>query len=265
MAREASLRLSARWIAFALCAVELGAVASASAEPIIKPRKYHGPIPQSMLWLRVGFMGDASNEEMNTYQDGLIQPPFSSITDDFGTSLVIDAGYAHKPHPQFAFRLNGSVALLSSTSTGTKATVPADSVVDFARDFKSELIVIEATGMYFFSDAAVKEFQSYIGGGFSVGIPHESYEETQIDVDTGEVFETLESSEWGMSAGVHAVLGAIYYLTNTWGITTEGRLQLMEGRYKQLTAPDENGQPEDVSFVVDYSGFYLTVGVLWGF
>ncbi|HXV13857.1 MAG TPA: hypothetical protein VEC56_06590 [Candidatus Krumholzibacteria bacterium] len=262
------MRLSARWVALALCVVELGAVAAASAEPIIKPRKYHGPIPQSMAWLRVGFMGDASNEEMNTYLDGLIQPPFTHDTEDFGTALVFDAGYARKPHPQFAFRLNASMAFLSSTSTGNKPTDDADSlltVVDYSRDFKSDLIVLEASGMYFFSDAAVKEFQSYIGGGFSLGIPHESFEETQIDIDTGEVFRTIETSEWGFSAGVHAVLGAIYYLTNTWGITTEGRLQLMEGKYDQLQAPDENGVPEDVSFVIDYSGFYVTVGVLWGF
>jgi len=40
---------------------------------------------------------------------------------------------------------------------------------------------------------------------------------------------------------------------------------LMEGKYDQLQAPNEVGDPEDVSFVVDYTGFYLTVGVLWGF
>jgi hypothetical protein len=266
------LRLSIRWIALALCAVELGAVAIASAEPIIKPRKYHGPIPQSMLWLRGGFTGGASNEEMIEYLDGSVQSPFVATTDDFGTALTIDAGYAHKPHPQFAFRLNASVSFLSSEGYGTIVpqvpglpdTIPLP-VVDYTREFKTELIVLEASGVYFFSDAAVKEFQSYLGGGFSVGIPHESFEETQIDTGTGEVFQTIESSEWGVSAGVHAVLGAIYYLTNTWGITTEGRLQLMESRYEQLQAPDENGAPEDVSFVVDYSGFYITVGVLWGF
>lgn len=260
--------MSSRWITLVVSALILGSASLATAEPIIKPRKYHGPIPQSMLWLRAGFMGGASNEEMNTYLDGLVQPPFSRTTEDFSTSFAIDAGYGHKPHPQFGFRLNGSVAFLSSTSTGNKPTDDADSlltVVDFSRDFKSQLFLIEASGMYFFSDAAVKEFQSYIGGGFSVGIPHESFEETQIDIDTGEVFQNIESSEWGFSAGAHVVLGAIYYLNNTWGITTEGRLQIMEGRYDQLQAENEDGDLEDVNFVVDYTGFYLTVGFLWGF
>ncbi len=259
-------------IALAAGALVLCAASLSNAEPIMKPRKYHGPIPQSMVWLRAGFMGGASNTEMNEYLDGRIQAPFTKTTEDFGSSLVIEAGYGHKPHPQFGFRLNASVALLSSEGTGNMVPqvegIP-DSlllpVVDYTREFKSELIVVEASGMYFFSDAAVKEFQSYLGGGFSVGIPHESYHETQVDSETGAVFQTIESSEWGVSAGVHAVLGAIYYVTNTIGVTTEGRVQLMEGRYEQLTVPNEVGAFEEVSFVVDYSGFYLTVGVLWGF
>jgi hypothetical protein len=260
--------MSPRWIALATGALVLGA-SWAVAEPIMKPRKYHGPIPQSMAWLRVGFMGGASNEEMNTYLDGLVNPPFEEHTDDFGTALTLDGGYAKKVHPQFAFRLNASISFLSSKSDGNKALSVAgvDTLVavDYDREFKSELIVLEASGVYFFSDASVKEFQTYIGGGFSVGIPHESFEEVQNDLDTGQHFQTIENSEWGFSPGVHAVLGMIYYVSNTWGVTTEGRLQLMESRYEQLQAVNEVDQLEEVSFVVDYSGFIITVGMLWGF
>ena len=32
----------------------------------------------------------------------------------------------------------------------------------------------------------------------------------------------------------------------------------MESRYEQLQAINENDELEDVSFVVDYTGFYLT-------
>ena len=260
--------MTARWIALALGALTLGTASLASAEAIMKPRKYYGPIPQSMVWLRGGFFGGASNEEMNTYLDGLIQPPFTETSEDFGSAFAIEAGYAHKPHPQFAVRLNASVSFLSSTGNGNEAIDTGDSlltVVNYNREFKSDLIVVEASGIYFFSDAAVKEFQTYIGGGFSVGVPYESFSETRVDAGTGATYPTLESSEWGVSAGVHAVLGALYYLTNTFGITAEGRLQLMEGKYDQLQAPNEVDQLENVSFVVDYTGFYLTVGVLWGF
>jgi len=264
--------MSARWLAPALIALSLGASGVATAEPIMKPRKYHGPIPQSLLWLRGGFFGGASNEEMIEFLDNRVQAPFTPTSEDFGSAFTIEAGYAHKPHPQFGFRLNGSVSFLSSTGNGSLVPqlpgIP-DSIplplVEYDREFKTELVVVEASGIYFLSDAAVKEFQAYIGGGFSVGVPHESYQETQVDVDTGETFQVIESDEWGVSAGVHAVLGALYYVSNTWGISAEGRLQLMESRYEQLTALNENDQSEQVSFIVDYTGFYLTVGVLWGF
>lgn len=174
--------MTARWIALALGALTVGTASLASAEPIMKPRKYYGPIPQSMVWLRGGFFGGASNEEMNTYLDGLIQAPFTKTTEDFGSAFTIEAGYAHKPHPQFALRLNASVSFLSSTGSGNNAVDTGDSlltVVNYNREFKSDLIVAEVSGIYFFSDAAVKEFQSYIGGGFSIGVPYESYKETQ--------------------------------------------------------------------------------------
>lgn len=260
--------MTARWIALALGALTLGTASLATAEPIMKPRKYYGPIPQSMVWLRGGFFGGASNEEMNTYLDGLIHPPFQETSADFGSAFAIDVGYAHKPHPQFAFRLNASLSFLSSTGSGNEAIDTGDSlltVVNYDREFKSDLVVLEASGIYFFSDAAVKEFQTYIGGGFSFGFPYESFSETRVDASNGTTYPGLDSSEWDVSAGVHAVLGMMYYLTNTFGVTAEGRLQLMEGKYDQLQAPNEVDQLENVSFVVDYTGFYLTVGVLWGF
>jgi hypothetical protein len=264
--------MTARWIALAVGVFAVASASLATAEPVIKPRKYFGPIPQSMLWLRVGMLGGASNSEMNDYLDNRIQPPFSNSIDDFGTSFAVEAGYARKPHPQFGVRLNAAVSFLNSTDDGNMVpqvpgipdTIPLP-IVDYHREFKVELIVLEASGIYFFNDASVKEFQTYLGGGFSVGIPHESYTETQIDSETLEPFQTIEASEWGVSAGVHAVLGLLYYVTNTFGITAEARLQMMEGRFDGLQAMNEVGDFEDISFVVDYTGFYLTVGGLWGF
>ena len=264
--------MSARSIALAMGALTLFTAALAGAEPIMKPRKYHGPIPQSMVWLRAGMFGGASNEEMNAYLDESVRPPFSATSEDFGTSLAVEAGYAHKPHPQFAVRLNASLSFLSSPgSKNGVAQVPGipDSVplpiVNFTREFDSKLIVLEASGIYFFSDAAVQEFQTYIGGGFSFGIPYESFSETQVDAETGELFYSSESSEWGFSPGVHGVLGALYYIDNQFAVTAEARVQQMKGRYEQLEAVNEVGEFENINFEIDYAGFYLTVGMLWGF
>lgn len=251
-----------------VCAAMTLTAPLASAEPILKPHKYYGPIPQAAWFLRVGVLGDASNEEMITYQDSKIQAPFTSVTEDFSNaSPGIEIGYIYKPHPRFGGRLNASYSALKSTSTGNAALQTPDSLllVDFTREFKVDLFVLEASAIYYFADASVKEFQTYLGGGFSFGFPHQTYTEARVDSDTGEGYDPTEKSEWDFSAGVHAVLGLLYYVSDRFGVSAEGRLQLMESSFDQLDVPDESGGQEQASFVVDYTGFYLTLGVLWAF
>jgi hypothetical protein len=251
----------------------------ASAEPILKARKYYGPIPTSSLSLRMGMLGGASNDEMIDYLDGRTQPPFPvPVTDDFGNGLTFEIAYAHMPHPRFSVRVNTSLSLLTSSSSGVFVpqipgvpdTIPLPAL-EYHRDFDVQLVVVELSGVYNFTDAAVKEFQPYVGGGFSLGFPHEEYTETRVDEETGAPYTDeipglpSQADEWGFSAGVHAVTGAVYYLTNRYGISAEARIQLMEGKFEQLAVPNEVGDLENVSFVVDYSGFYLTIGVTYTF
>ena len=244
----------------------------AHAEPILKPHKYYGPIPQSAFFLRGGMLGGASNEEMIGFQDGRVQPPFESVSEDFGNALTLEAGYIRKPHPRFGLRLNGSWSSLKSTGSGNlvaPAVVPPDTippVLNYAREFKVDLLVVEASAIYYFADASVKEFQTYLGAGFSFGFPHQTYQETRTRDDNGAVYGApVDASEWDFSAGVHAVIGALYYASNRFGISGEGRVQLLESKYDQLETPNEVGDNEQVSFVVDYTGFYVTIGVFWAF
>jgi hypothetical protein len=255
------------------CAAMITTASLASAEPILKPHKYYGPIPQSALFFRAGMLGGAGNEEMLDFFDSKTQAPFENDTQDFGNSLTLEAGYQFKPHPRFGFRLNASYSGLTSTDNGNMvsqaAPAPPDTVppiLDFSREFKVDLFVLEASAVYYFADASVKEFQTYLGGGFSFGFPHQTYTETRTREENGQPFgDPIESSEWDFSAGVHAVLGAIYYASNRFGITGEGRIQMMESSYDQLEVPNETGDLEQVGFVVKYTGFYVTVGVLWAF
>lgn len=243
----------------------------ASAEPIIKPRKYHGPIPPSSFSLRVGFFGGAENTEMISFLDRDKKPPFEANSEDFGNGLSFDIMYLYKLHPQFGFRANGGVTFLRSQGTGffvpDISNLP-DSVLapalDYERKFDVDLFVLEASGVYFFTDAAVKDFQPYAGAGFSMGIPHAKFEEVRVDHDTGELFETIERSEWSVEAGVHAMLGALYYVNNRFAFSGEARLQLMESKFA-LSAENEFGELEDVNFVVNYTGFLLSLGVAWAF
>jgi hypothetical protein len=246
---------------------------AASAEPILAPHKYDGPIPQSALSLRIGVLGGATNQEMIDFLDGRVTAPFASFPQDFKTSLAIDVNYIYKPHPQFGFRLNGSAAFLKYTSTGDFKPQTGDSLVlNFDREFKVDLFTLEASGIYFFSDASVKEFQPYLGAGFSLGFPHQHFTESRTVYDTGQPYtETVEGhpsdvSQWSVAPGAHLVAGMLYYFTNRWGVSAEGRVQLMESRFDKLQAldPDTN-QYQDVSFVVKYTGFYMSLGATYGF
>ncbi len=242
----------------------------ASAEPILKPHKYYGPIPQSSLALRIGMLGGADDSEMINFLDGRFNV-FDPVSSDFGNGLTIEAAYVRKPHPQFGLRVAGAFSMLRSDGSGVfvpQATAPGDTIqpaLEYNRKFNVDLFVLELSGVYFFNDASVSEFQPYMGGGFSVGFPHQIFKETRVDQDTGQPAEPLEVDQWQVDAGVHALLGMNYYLTNTFGISAEGRLQLMQSRFEKLETPNEVGDPEQVSFVVDYTGFYVTIGVLMAF
>lgn len=244
----------------------------ASAEPILKPHKYYGPIPQSAVVFRGGMLGDASTEEMLDFLDGKVQPPFESLSEDFGNALALELGYIHKPHPRFGLRLNASWSKLESTGTGNtvaSSTVPPDTIppiLNYSREFTVNLFALEASAIYYFADASVKEFQTYLGGGFTFGFPYQSFKETRTRDDNGEPYgEVFDRNEWDFAAGVHAVVGALYYATNRFGISGEGRFQLLESSFDQLETPNEVGDPEQVGFVVDYTGFFITVGVFWAF
>jgi hypothetical protein len=213
---------------------------------------------------------------MIDFLDGRVKPPFESFPQDFGNALSIDVGFVHKPHPQFGVRLNGSASFFSYTSTGDFVPqVEADSTLPqlkFSREFKVQLFTLEASGLYYFGDASVKELQTYLGGGFSLGFPHETFTETRTDADTGLPFtgeiqgHPTDVSEWNVAPGVHAVGGILYYVSDRWAVSAEGRGQFMQGKFGQLEALDpETGAYEKVSFVIDYTGFYLAIGATYGF
>jgi hypothetical protein len=58
----------------------------------------------------------------------------------------------------------------------------------------------------------------------------------------------------------------LYYFTDRWGMSAEGRVQLMESRFDKLQAYDPDlAEYQNVSFVVKYTGFYMSLGATYGF
>lgn len=255
----------------------------AVAEPILKPRKYHGPIPRNTVSLRVGFLGGPDNEKMNEYLDKVIEGSAGeAFTTDFENSLVIDATYTYKFHPQIAVRGNISAAFLRSESNGNlippRNPVFEDSVVvlpalDYNRNFDADLFAIEASAIYFFSDASVNEFQPYMGGGFSLGVPHAKFKDKRVVASVGDAgdyysrgdtYSEADDDKWSAEAGVHGVLGALYYVTDRWAFSFEGRYQMLQSKFP-IKVGTTGGQSESVKFDVHYSGFILNFGTAYSF
>ncbi|UCG50399.1 MAG: hypothetical protein JSW58_09285 [Candidatus Latescibacterota bacterium] len=239
------------------------------ADPILKPRKYHGPIPKRYFTISIGVMGGADNEEMWNFLAREVDEVLrdEATTDDFGAAPSIECSYTTKLHPQFAVRGKGALTILRSESRGllipdvepdTTGVLP---LVEFERDFNILLFSLDATGLFYFQDASVKSFQSYIGGGFSLYIPRAKLKEELTDLDTGEAFAQgiKEQSEWSVNPGIHAILGFLYHLTPTFAVNAEARTQIAQSKFT-LDYPTRDGV-QALSFDVDYVGFSLTVGV----
>ncbi len=79
----------------------------------------------------------------------------------------------------------------------------------------------------------------------------------------GQVYSESENDKWSGEAGVHVVLGALYYFTNRVAFSLEGRGQILQSKFPIPVATNDG--VEDVKFDVHYSGFMLNVGAAYSF
>jgi hypothetical protein len=258
-----------------LVAVLLAPLAQSHADPILKPKKYHGPIPKKSFGLSIGFLGGPDNEQMYIYLDGLVDAPLQSRlqTTDFEGSPQFDAYYTIKLHPNFAFRLTGGVAPLKSDSKGFAIASEPDTsglrpLLSFKREFDVALFSLQASGLYYFQDASVAEFQAYIGGGLSFFFPWAKYQqkttvaEQRPDgsiVDTGQPYSSVEETKFSAEPGIQGILGALYHVKNNLAFFMEGRYQIGQSKFT-LDLPTATAGVQNLSFDVNYSGFVLAIG-----
>ena len=245
------------------------------ADPILKPKKYHGPIPKRSFGISIGFLGGPSNSEMYDYLGSLIDQPLQSKleTNDFGAAPEVDLYYTAKVHPNFGVRAVAGAAFLQSDSKGLVISVDPDTsgslpLLAFERTFDVVLLSLEASALYYFQDASVSEFQTYLGGGFSLFFPLATYESRTtiaIDdgmgniVDTGQEFSHREESRNSVEPGIHGVLGALYHVRNNLAFFAEGRYQIGQSQFS-MDLPTSTAGVQNLNFIVDYSGFILAIG-----
>ncbi len=216
---------------------------------------------------------------MIDFLDDQIKPPNKAFSNDFSNGLIIDGTYTYKLHPQLAVRTNVSAAFLRSDGNGLfvprRPTSLPDTIltptVSYTRDFDVDIFTLEASALYYLSDASVTEFQPYFGGGFSLGVPHAKFKVKQVVASAtdefytqGDVFAESDDDKWSAEAGVHGIIGALYYFNNTFAISLEGRGQILQSKFPIETV-NEDGLPESVKFDINYSGFVLSLGAVYAF
>ncbi len=241
---------------------------TAFSGPFLKPRKFYGPIPQESFSFRLGFFGGATNEEMWNKLDADVAGQHGvSYTNDFGNSVTFEGSYTYMLHPRFALRGTSSLSLLRSKSDGYFVpTIEQDSLLlqlDYEREFNVDLIMLDGSGIFYFTDAEVHEFQPYLGGGFSLAIPHAVYKETLVNHDYRTTHARTNDTKWSLEAAVHGLLGALYYLTNNFAFSVEGRYQIAQSKFPVVISTPEGLR--SVRFDVVYTGFYLNVGIARAF
>jgi len=251
-------------------------IAEPNADPILKPKKYHGPIPKKSFGISIGFLGGPNNEQMYSYLDSQIEQALQRflVTEDFGASPQIDLYYTVKVHPNFAFRANAGGAYLKSQSSGIALAAEADTsgsipLLAFEQEFNVMLLSLNATALYYFQDASVSEFQAYIGAGFTFFFPFAEFKSsstiaqddgTGTIVDTGVPYSSREESDSGPEPGIHGVLGALYHVRNNLALFGEGRYQIGQSKFS-LELNTDTGGVQDLNFDVVYNGFVLAIGV----
>lgn len=231
------------------------------ADPLIKPKKYHGPIPRKSLTLAFGFFGGAENQDFWLYLDGLVDQALRSETEtnDFSSSPALDLIFTNKVHPNFAMRARGGVSFLSSDSRGRFVTQDT-TLVEFDRKFDVTLFALEVSGLFYFQDASVKEFQIFAGGGFDLFFPYQQWSSSTVNFNTGEPLASESLNQWSAEPGVHGILGMLYHFRNTWAITAEGRAQIAQSKF-EIELPTISDGVQPLNFDVDYTGFTLTLGI----
>jgi hypothetical protein len=239
----------------------------ASAKPLLRPQKYHGPIPKGSFALMVGFVGGASGDELFSFLDReILNRHGQAFSDDFGNGLVVEATYTRKVHPRFAFALTTGWRHFKATSHGyfVEHTFLDTLQVkwNYDRRFTVDAIAFEANALFYLADASVDNFQPYLGGGLGLWIPRAEYEIEKDDPEHGNHEKTTQV-EWSAEPTIHGLLGSLYYLNNRTAIKVEIRYQIAQSRFPMRIDTD-NG-PQDVSFLMDYTGFTLLAGLQHSF
>ena len=238
--------------------VAVFAVDCLAAPPIFKKKKYFGPIPDNTVSLSVGFVDGPDAELLMEHLDNwaTLRAGYETY-ESWEHSPFIRVGYERRVSPNHVVRLSGTFGYLSLDSQGeylnqvTQADTSAVIPLEVDRSLNVYLFSLELGFLYYFIEPQVRAFSPYAGGGFATVIPvvrldTDSYTDGQPYENDGENIE-----ETSFEAGLHAEFGMVYYLSNKWSASLEGRYQMAQSKITHHVGTGGG------NFDLDYAGFSL--------
>jgi hypothetical protein len=229
-----------------------------AAPPIFKQKKYFGPIPFNTVSISIGFIDGPSAEYLFDHLDNwAVQRNGRDIYDDFATSPFARLGFERQVTPNHFIRTSFCFSYLKATSAGYYVAQYPDTnyALDIERTFEVFLLSVDLGFSYYIIPPEVRRFSPYIGGGFGFVFPL-----ARLNTDSfsaGRPFSNPAEniSRDSMQAGLHSEFGMIYYITNRYSATVEGRYQMAQSKF----------YIHEANFVINYAGFTLSMNFNYHF
>lgn len=243
-------------IVIALLMLFIAADASAQSS-LYKQKKYFGAIPMNGLNVFIGFLTGPDHKYLTEHLSDFAKKHDGKETwDDWSTLFHTRIGYQRQVSPNHFVVTNFNFSYMSTEGSGDLFTMTEPPVyVTTERTLTTYLFSLDVGFLYYMIKPSVQKIAPYIGGGFSAVVPHEKLDSTWRD--DGTVYDNPGESvsETSFEPGVYGQFGINYYISNRWGATLDGRLQMTQSKFRIHGG----------NFDIDYSGLCMAVGLQYYF
>jgi opacity protein-like surface antigen len=223
-----------------------------------KRKKYFGPIPNNTFTFAIGFIDGPTMQLLAEHLDNYAKERNGMEEwNDWENSLFTRIGYEYQVTPNHTVRLSICYSHLEANSVGYYVAV-GDTLTYLTtkRTFTTHLFSLEIGFAYYIVEPAPRKFSPYLGAGFSGVVPIEELKtEGLANGETPFPLPGENVSETSFEAGMHMEFGLIYYITNKYSASMEGRYQKTQSKF----------EIHGGNFDIDYSGFSLSIGFNYHF
>lgn len=248
-------------IVIALLVIFVATEASAQSS-LYKQKKYFGAIPLNGVNFFVGFLDGPDHKYLTEHLSNFADDHHGSENwDDWSTSFYTRFGYQRQVSPNHFVVTNFNFSYLSAEGSGYLYTRTDPSVyVTTERTLTTYLFSLDVGFLYYMIKPEVQKIAPYIGGGFSAVVPHEKLDSTWRR-DDGTVYDNPGESvsETSFEPGVYGQFGINYYISNKWGATLDGRIQIAQSKFR-IQREYMGG-----NFDISYAGLCLALGLHYYF